>query len=106
MASFPSLSGAQMAIGAIAPAVVYKLARPLLVEVIRAGYVVKDLTGDAASTVKDLTGDATSKFKSEFSKITEEAKATRQPRSTASDEITDLRAQVQTLQSQLAAKKA
>ena len=57
MASFPSLSGAQLAIGAIASAVVYKLARPLLVEVIRAGYVVKDLTGDAASTVKDLTGN-------------------------------------------------
>lgn len=87
MASFSSLFVTQLAIGAVASVVVYKLARPLLVEVIRAGYVVKDLTGDAASKVKDLTEDAASKVKSEFTKIAEEAKASRQP-------------------SQLAAKKA
>ena len=94
MAVFPRLTTTQFAVGAVASVVAIKVARPILVEVVRVGYKLKDLTGGALTAAK-----------TEFGKIAADAKAVRQDPGPAA-EMADLRAQVKALQTQLAAKKA
>lgn len=88
-----NVSIAQVAVGAVASLVVLKVARPVLVGVLRAGFEVKDLAQDtwnrAKNEVKEVKAEA-------------RAKADSVPAAT----VADLQAQILTLKSQLAAKKA
>jgi len=87
------LSLTQLAVGAVATIVVVKVARPLLVGVLRAGIEVKDLAQDTWTRAKNEVADV---------KAEARAKSDAAP----SAAIADLQAQIQSLKSQLAAKKA
>ncbi len=94
MSVLPRVSLSQMLVGTVAVMVASKIARPLLVEVVRAGYWVKDAASEKYGVAK-----------TEVRKLTAEA---RTPHTTTgvTAEIGRLQEQVQSLQAQLATKKA
>lgn len=94
MALFPRMTLTEAVVGAVATVVAVKIARPLMVEVVRAGFKVKDLAEEGYG-----------KAKSEIDKVKADARASRSE-SGVSAEIARLQAQVASLQSQLASKKA
>jgi hypothetical protein len=94
MSLLPRMSLTQMVIGSVAVVVATKIARPLLVEVVRAGFWVKDVASEGYGVAK-----------SEIDKVAADAR-TPHSKQGLTAEISQLQAQVQALQAQLAAKKA
>jgi hypothetical protein len=87
------LSLTQLAVGAVASLIIVKVARPLLVGVVRAGFEVKDLAADTWTKAKNEVADV-------------KAEARVKPDAVSPAVIADLQAQIQSLKTQLASKKA
>jgi len=93
MSVLPRMSLSQMLVGTVAVVVATKIARPLMVEVVRAGYWVKDVASEGYGVAK-----------SEVNKLATEARTPHTAQGVTA-EISKLQAQIQTLQEQLATKK-